>query len=268
MALLLAAALSYAGTTVVVMKHPAGGGGGGCNTSAITFWWRAEAADFSATDGTLDFSPGDNTGTATGTPTIGASAGKNGTNGVISDATGDYYLFTVSGDDLVDGSQGCIGAWAQIPSTWPQTGREIVAIRNVGATRQLRLYFTGSSGARTASFAVTDGGGASTTVTTGSYTNSAAWFWYVGCWDATQAAGSDAAFVEVYNSSLSLIASSYNSTATIADIPSGDLTQLRVGSTNGTGAADVYHDHIIIYNTYASASNVTTCANQANYDNS
>jgi hypothetical protein len=252
----------------------------------MTFWWRAENS--TTLDATLDHTTGDNVATATGSVSFDVAAVKNGTYGVLGANTNSYYTFDISSDDIIDASKGCVATWFN-PVTWPGGGRELIAFRAPsGTNQQIRLYINGSSGARTLSMAVTDGANASctgsgtpyacctglgtgscgtTTVTTTSNSVTLNTMHFaVGCWDVSQAAGNDTIYVEIYNTSLSLISGSYNTAATMGDITPGQLTLFRYGSTNGSGANNLYLDHALIYT--SPTASPTTCANQANYDGS
>ena len=86
----------------------------------ILFWWSVEAADFTATSGSSDYSAGDKTATAAGSAeAINTDAVKVETNGLDAPSAGDYYSFTVSADDIVDDSEGRIGFYLYI-NTWAE----------------------------------------------------------------------------------------------------------------------------------------------------
>jgi len=86
------------------------GGGSGDNYSDIVFWWRCEAADFTATNGTDDYTAwGDTTGILTPSAAINTDAVKLGTNGLDCPTNADYIAFTVSGSGEID--ELAIGFW-------------------------------------------------------------------------------------------------------------------------------------------------------------
>ncbi len=239
----------------------------GCDTTDVDVFWGCQDVDITAESGTTDFSAGDKIASPTGTGlTLTTSAAKLGATGVYTDSSGDYYSFDVSAGDLVDGTSGCMGAWFQYPSSYPGTSEIIAARTTSGSANGVRLQFSGSSSARTMSAVFQDGTN-TTTVTSGSTNQISAgnWYWGEVCWNAAPSAGSDTLYLNVYNSSLTFItaASASTTTATMAAVTP---TLLRVGRTNSANAADVYIDHPIVSADHTD--DLSTCANQANYNGS
>lgn len=77
--------------------------------SDITFWWRCESTTL---DSKLDYSAGDTTGAADGTPGVTAAAHKYGTNGLDCPAGDDaVYRFVPVSDDIVGSAEGRAGFW-------------------------------------------------------------------------------------------------------------------------------------------------------------
>ena len=75
----------------------------------ITFWWRAEAADFSGTNGTLDYSAGDDTATLVSAAAINTDAVLGGSpqaNGLDVPTGGDSADFSVTADLEISSDEG------------------------------------------------------------------------------------------------------------------------------------------------------------------
>jgi len=90
---------------------------GGADYSDITFWWRCETADFSGTNGTLDYSAGDDVADLTSEAAINTDAVKYGTNGLDCPTNYDVARFVPSNNDIIDSSEGRIGFWLRT-TTW------------------------------------------------------------------------------------------------------------------------------------------------------
>lgn len=90
-------------------------GGSQCETAKdnpnITFFWRAESDDFSATNETLDYSAGDDTGVLNSAAAINTSAslGNSGSNGLDGPTSSDYIRFTTDIGSICDGGECRIG---------------------------------------------------------------------------------------------------------------------------------------------------------------
>ena len=91
-------------------------GGSYCDTSSTVFWWRAEAADFSGTNGTLDYSAGDDTGTLASSAAINTDASYFGSGNGLDIPTGsDSISFDTSSTTLDD--EGRFEVWLYV-TTW------------------------------------------------------------------------------------------------------------------------------------------------------
>ena len=128
-----------------------------CVTTNVAFWWRAEALDFSAGNGTTDYSAGDDVATAVGDAAINADAKKIGTNGLDIPSGYDYAWFTVSADDILASSESRVGFWFRY-TTWVDGSTIFAANDNSPLTRiqlqmvdsnELRFYWYDNLGART-----------------------------------------------------------------------------------------------------------------------
>lgn len=86
----------------------------GYDTTDITFWWNAEQtdADFSATNGTTDYSAGDDTGAMLGDVVINTDAKYSGTYGVDFPTSSDRIAFTST--SIVTDEEGRVGFWLYI----------------------------------------------------------------------------------------------------------------------------------------------------------
>ena len=89
-----------------------------CDTSNIVFWWRAEALDFTATNGTLDYSAGNPSPAVNGSLVVSEAAAKYGTYGLDVDASLEYLYYATPSATLDDEFK--FGAWVRI-TTWFNT---------------------------------------------------------------------------------------------------------------------------------------------------
>jgi hypothetical protein len=279
-------------TGVTIPTAPAG-----CPTQDYTLFWRAESATL--TSGTLDYSAGDTVAIPTTISgagvTINAASVKNGTNGVFTDSSNDYYTLsnglcsggtnnnlpcpknTCTGgacvyDKVMSGTKGCAGAWFKWPNTFPGANREIIAGRRdtsgTGSSDGIQLKLSGSTNNETVSAAFVNSlDGTTLTITSGTVHQVMSGNFYYGevCWDASQAPGADKLVLKVYNSGLTVIpnAGASNTAATLT--PISNMKYVRVGSTNG-GAAEFYTDHFLL--TSDPLDDTSLCANQGNYNGS
>jgi len=83
----------------------------------VTFWWRAEALDFSATNGTDDYSPSDDIAAASDSVTVNAAAKYLGTNGLDVADGGKYVTLTPTAGDMLSYVEGRFGFWLRV-TTW------------------------------------------------------------------------------------------------------------------------------------------------------
>lgn len=84
---------------------------------SVRLFWRCEGL---ALDPVRDFSAGDTTATAVGSPAIDAGAAYVGDGGILANADPDYYSFDPAG--LVDPAEGCVG-FAFRPRAWQNGAR-------------------------------------------------------------------------------------------------------------------------------------------------
>jgi len=132
--LLLAFCVSISGAGVTQDKLKVLARKNACVTTNITFWWRAEALDFSSTNSDqcttgdvvngADCSNADEIGAALSGGTVGAAAAKMGSNGIDLPSPDDVVYFndgTIT--DVITSSEGRVGFWFRY-TTFP-TGGEI-----------------------------------------------------------------------------------------------------------------------------------------------
>ena len=111
--ILLCAVVSVHAWNVMTVGGQTVASGGDWDNTNYTFMWNAEAADFSATNGTTNYSAGDDTGTLEGGGAITTAASYTGTNGLDVDTSEDKIVFSPTGIVNVD-ADGTIAGWIRI----------------------------------------------------------------------------------------------------------------------------------------------------------
>lgn len=109
--------------------------------SDITFWWRCEAADFSGTNGTLDYSAGDVIANLNSAAAINTDAVKYNTNGLDCPGANDRAELTVSSDDIIDADEFRIGFWYN-RTTYADYSIIIQIFQDVNNKSNLGIYST------------------------------------------------------------------------------------------------------------------------------
>lgn len=185
----------------------------GDDYSDITFWWRCEAADFSATNGTLDYSAGDDTASATGSPAINTDAVLYGTNGldIPANETASYYNLSVSSIDIVNDAEGRIGFWYRWTGTYDDG--ECIMYFIDGANSEYAGLFTQTS--YRLYFRWADSGGAKDYNTTGTIPLTDTWYFVEYAWKPAEnyrevfingeSAGADSTGISEFTANPSLI---------------------------------------------------------------
>jgi len=113
---LLFASSAYAVSPAILHGMSGGASASTCDTTNIVFWWRAYAADFTATNNTLDYSANDTTGIVQGPSSIHADASYFVTgNGVYSSGGYGRVDFDEPSETIDDEFR--VGFWVKI-NTW------------------------------------------------------------------------------------------------------------------------------------------------------
>jgi len=110
-----------------------------CNTSSAIFWWRAEATDFSGTNGTLDYALTDDVGTVESSAAINSAAAKIGTNGLDCPSGDDNVRFDIPAD-LDD--EGLFAAWVRFVDY--EAEDDIFRLYAVSGTNEMRIRMYGT----------------------------------------------------------------------------------------------------------------------------
>ena len=201
-----------------------------CDTSNDVFWWRAEAADFSGTNGTSDYSAGDDTGVLQSSAAIDTDAVKLGTNGLDIPTGYDYITFTPPVATLDD--EGRAGFWlyintfvdaASVLELYYVNGDNRLSIRLDGST-ELSMRWKDSATART------------TLTTTTANLSTGTWYFVEFAWKT----GSGNYYREIFVNGVSK-GSSSSQIESFATNPN----YLIFGNTH-SNAADFYIDNPII----------------------
>lgn len=219
-----------------------------CTTTNITFWWRCEALDFSATDGTLDYSAGDNIADAYSGAAINTAAVKIGTNGLDIPTVYDYVDFAVSLEDIVSSAEGRIGFWWRY-TTWGDDAG-IIRVTDSSPIFEIELNLTASDELE---FKWYDNGTQRTTLTSSSspLPSSGTWYFIEMAWKASTA------YREIFVNGISAGTSS----ATIANA-SVSVNLFQIGETNSV-AVDYHTDQIFISS--SSTDNLYPCRDETEW---
>jgi hypothetical protein len=212
---------------------------------AITFFWRCEGTTF---DATHDYSAGDSTPTALGTPSIAAGAAKVGSNGIscpVSDTS--HYGFDAAS---ILGMVGSAGWWFKAVSANPASG-SAYGFQTVGTdTTDLIAVF--SSSTDEIQFRNANSGTNSNLTTSGATLVAGNWYGVIIRWDFTTPSSSSKK-LEVYDSAGSLI-SGLPAELTGADLTTSvpaDLVSIQCGRHSSGSAVVQYADNFVIGSAYA-----------------
>ena len=203
-----------------------------CDTTNIIFWWRCEAADFDATNGTLDYSAGDDIATLGNEAAINTDAVKYGTNGL--DIPLDYNRATFDAISAAMDDEGRVGFWLYINDFDASNDSDLFRII-CNSNNKAYLHLEGTD---ELSFAWID---SSTTrdLCSSSSANIAANTWYFI--EAAWKTSTD--YREIFVNGVS-VASGGNCAATIASF-AGAVVTTEIGNVSGADA-DYYMDNVII----------------------
>jgi hypothetical protein len=207
--------------------------------SDISYWWRCEALDFSGTNGTDDYSEGDDVATAsTGSITCGAGGYTN--NGLLNaDASnngGDYASFDIAADnDIIDGHEGTYYQYFKFDVSGtgsyvmrfgnPAGGDDLFSVTQTGSPRQLKFSWKE--------------GGVQTDITTTDCNFSTGTGYFVQLhWNATTNIRS----IHVYDTSGVEVGTGAQSTADFAGFATSNLFDLEVWNFGGINTEGVEDD--------------------------
>ena len=213
---------------------PASGSGASvaCNTSSIVFWWRAEALDFTATNGTLDYTAGtDTTFSTNNTPAINTDAVKYGTNGLDIDSSQDYIYIGTPSTTLDD--EGSISFWIYFNAFVDEAGLGLIDEDDWQNRSNLRL-----NGTDELEFRWTDHGVDRThLITTSANITTGQWYYFQFVWKTS----TNYREIFVDNSSEG------SSSATIHSFET-PVTDLYFGDVYGRLGIDYFIDNVIVSN--------------------
>lgn len=210
---------------------------------ALKFFWRCEGTTL---DGTHDYSIGDTTATANGTPTISATAARIGSNGVLIDAS-EWYEFDTP-DTIVNRLTGSAAFWFQCPTAFPSSG-QVIGFYSRGATFEnsisVRMSGTDELNLRIDS---TTGPVEQSLLTTAANIAVGNWYFVVVRWDQPN----NDRCIEVYDTSGTLIqkvedtSTAYTAPTELNDSGGG----LRYGNVSGS-TNTLYIDNVFVADSYA-----------------
>lgn len=205
---------------------------------ALTFFWTCESTTFDSAD---DYSAGDNTPTATGSPTISSAQSFAGANSILTN-TGNYYTFDSAG--IIDVAEGAVGLSFYM-TTWGE-GNFTAAQDSLQIAHHIRMEISGASGSGGLGLEIRNAGSGRTDILTGDIGLSAnTWYSAIMRWDSANTSGK----IEVYNSSGGLIDSVENTGVTSGHFPPTSIDSLLIGLFGGTGVT-THIDNVMVADSY------------------
>jgi len=116
--------------------------------SDFTFWWDCEAADFSASNMTTNYSAGDDIASANGIAAVDSDNELYGTNGLnlgsaVGSSTG-YYSFTST--SIINDDDFMFGFALRVNSTWPGSGAKIIKFQDLTNNDGVFVFTTATAG--------------------------------------------------------------------------------------------------------------------------
>lgn len=201
----------------------------------IKFFWRFESTTLDPTD---DFSAGDTTAAASGTPSLGAAGARIGTNGQITDTGGDQYRFDPTTGIMTAPKVGAFGLSYRMPTNIPTGGTTIMILRGSGGAgvNICELRMAGSGPVGCIDLHIGSGAGVAVDLTTTMPMEIGRWYGVIGRWDEVNHRRS----VELYNQFDGLLQKIEDLTTVFA-APS-DFT-LATGLRYGRDGAEVFNTH-------------------------
>lgn len=210
----------------------------------IKLFWRCESTTF---DGTHDYSAGDSTPTALGSPSISAAAGKVGTNGISCVASvGSHYALDAAS---IVGPVGSAGYWYKAVTANPATAN-IIGLDITGTGNDILAVY--SNGTDEVQFRNgLDGSTTHNITTSGANLAPDTWYGIIIRWDFSNPASASKK-LEVYNSAGTLLSgmpAEITATDLSTSVPSA-YTTIRCGRHSAGSAVVQYADHFVIADTY------------------
>ena len=239
--LLLFATNSYAVSPAIL--HGMSGSSGECVTDNVTFWYRAESEDFSGTNGTLDYSVGDDTAVVASGATFDADASYFASgNGLNLPTPSDYIYFSPPTATMDDA--GTIGFWLRL-TTFTDTRRLVFLTKSPDDNVIISL-----SGTEELQFLWKDDGNVrSTLITSGAALSTGTWYFIQVAWET-----GNPGYREIWVNNVSV-----GSSADIIGSLDGAPTLFVFGDGTGTAQAG-YMDNIILTST--STDDLYPCRNE------
>lgn len=217
----------------------------------ITLFSRCEGSTF---DATHDYSAGDTTWSASGSPgpSFSSTNPKVGTNCILIPEIANY--FALASASIVTPGEGCVGFWLRVES-WQDGGIVFNAYLSTQTSRYIRATLVGTDEMRLA-IRNPDAGPAVELSTNAANLTTAAYFFILFRW--RDAGGENDREISVYNSSLTLLqtvtdlATAYEHPGSIDTLAIGDL-----GAAGGTYRVD----NLFVGNSWDDAADILANAN-------
>lgn len=227
---------------------------------SLKFFWRCDSDPL---DGTDDFSAGDTTPTAQGTPSLDAGAANIGSTGILFTAGNTHYRFDTA--SIANRQTGALAFWFRIP-TAPGAIAVLAMMRGISASDYVFIAVNGTVGSGTgelrfSSRSTDTGGGAEVTITTsGANLTTNTWYFCVIQWDD----GADSRRVAVYDASGALIDETIDAGAWVAPLDLTLSTGIRIGEAAGVSMTG-HIDNVFIGDAYADGDVFVTNRNITSY---
>lgn len=211
-----------------------GNGSSSYDMTGFTLFWGCEAADFSGTNGSTDYSAGDDTFTLQSSAAINSDAGMYGTNGLDFPTSADYGTFNPASMIPVD-TDFIVALAINFHTAWPSALVRIWRLRDTVDGDSIAIY-TDASGNLKIDY--TDAGVLQGNASVTGLSTATVYF-VLAIVDKTN----DDIYLKVYNSSKSLVTS--DSDLNIGLGTTENWNSLRIGSDTGN-TSDFYLDQIRI----------------------
>lgn len=208
-----------------------GGSSSTCDTSNVVLWWRAEALDFSGTNGTTDYTSNDDTWSVNNGLAVHSSAAKYGTYGLDVNSSWKYGYLDPGNPTTMD-EEGKFGSWVRIQTFlngfilaqvyWDNSNKFGFAL---AGTDELEFRWRDNNTART------------TLTTTSANLTTGTWYWIEAAWKTSTS------YREIWVDGVSQASTT---TGPMNDFSSASFYRLYLGDAAVGSTVDIHMDNIIM----------------------
>ena len=209
---------------------------------ALTFYWRCEEADFSAANGTTDYSAGDDIASANNSVSLDAAAAKYGSTGILVNAISEYYSFTPT--SIISNSVGCLAFAFRLVNSMG-VGDALFYARGTSSDDNVSIRI-GSGGDELSLYIRQSGQSETELQTSAASLTTNTWYFVVARWDQPN----NSRYIAVYDTDGTLIDDT-GDLSTPYNLPNALNSAIRIGDSTGWGATkSVHFDNIFIGSAY------------------